>query len=145
MHTISPTSDEAVAAALQGLLDDPDREPVLVLGTIWPERWSSLVRQPSPGAEDLRPLARRLMQHRALPVPEAAEGEDLQALRRAARQDGRLAVALERDARHPIQQLAGARELLRRYEQAPPPLRAVLDAVGDARRMGVPHPFPLEL
>ena len=144
VQTKSPTVDEAVAAALQGLLDDPEREPVLVLGTIWPDRWSALVRQPGQAEEDPRPLARRLLQHRGLPVPEVAEGEDFHALKRAAGQDGRLAVALERDARHPIQYLAGARELLKRYDQATPPLRAVLDAVGDARRVGVPRPFTVE-
>jgi hypothetical protein len=138
-----PELGEQVAGALRSLLEDHEQEPVLVLGTIWPDpdRWGALVREPTPDEEDPHQMARLLLRGRGIRVPETVEGEDAAAVRATASNDPRLAVASQRGGSRIIQFLAGARHLLDRYDNADPAERALLDAAGDARRVGVPHPM----
>jgi hypothetical protein len=59
-YLLTPASrlGERIAAGLRELLRDPDRGPVLVLGTIWPEYWAILTSPPGP--EQLEdPMPRR--------------------------------------------------------------------------------------
>lgn len=86
--------------------------------------------QPGPG----------LLAGRLLTVPEAFDRHALDAVRVLARGGDRLlADALTRalDTGRLAQDLAGAPELLHRYEQAGPASRALLEAAMDARRLGV--------
>ncbi|WP_331736792.1 hypothetical protein OG426_55385 (plasmid) [Streptomyces canus] len=131
---------EQIAAAVHHLLVSQERGPVLVLGTLWPEYANQYTSLPTPGAEDPHSRVRELLSGRTLTIPDAfdtqalataialAEGGDrllADALTRA-RTDGRMA-----------QDLAGAPELLNRYQHASPAAKAVLKAAMDARRLGV--------
>ncbi|MDX3697716.1 helix-turn-helix domain-containing protein, partial [Streptomyces europaeiscabiei] len=130
---------EQVAAAVQSLLNDPGRQPVLVLGTLWPEYVDQYTALPSPGAEDLHSRVRELLSGRTLTIPETFDEEALrQALALGQQGDVALADALNRAAAdgRVTQDLAGAPELLRRYEHSTPAARAVLEAAMDARRLG---------
>ncbi|MER8226267.1 helix-turn-helix transcriptional regulator [Streptomyces sp. NPDC094143] len=131
---------ERIAAALHGLLTTPERGPVLVLGTLWPEYAARYTALPSPGGEDPYSRVRELLSGRTLSVPEAFDAQALATAAALARDGDRLlADALTRagtDGRV-AQDLAGAPELLNRYERATPGARAVLEAAMDARRLGV--------
>ncbi|MEV6576426.1 helix-turn-helix domain-containing protein [Streptomyces sp. NPDC051577] len=131
---------ERIAAAVHHLLTSPERGPVLVLGTLWPEYATRYTALPAAGEPDPHSRVRELLSGRMVSVPEvfdsaalagaaefAASGDRLlaDALTRA-RADGRLA-----------QDLAGAPELLNRYQHATPGAKAILEAAMDARRLGV--------
>ena len=123
---------ERVAAGLRELLREEARGPVLVLATLWPEFWARLR-----GAGQ----ARELLDGHNIPVPAAFTEEHLRTL--VAAGDPRLAqaVAGSRDGQV-IQYLAGAPELLARYQQAPPAARALIDAAMDANRLGMSPALP---
>jgi uncharacterized protein YidB (DUF937 family) len=123
---------ERVAAALRTLLIDSGREPVLVLGTLWPGHWDTLTRE---GA--VHSQARIVLAGTDIPVPAAFTGSALQDLERAASADVRLAwAAADAEDGQVIQYLAGVPELLARYRHAPPAARALIHAAMDARRLG---------
>jgi len=129
---------ERVAAALRTLLTDPGRQPVLVLGTLWPRHWDDLTGLGAGHAQ-----ARVLLEGTDIPVPDAFTGSQLQDLYRAA-DDPRLAAAAASTLDGQITQyLAGVPELLARYRHAPPAARALIHAAMDARRLGhriaLPH------
>ncbi|WP_370136486.1 tetratricopeptide repeat protein [Streptacidiphilus sp. EB103A] len=135
---------ERVAAGLRELLRDPQRAPVLVLGTVWTEYWRILTTPPQPGHPDLHAQARALLTGHELPVPSAFTDDDLVALHERAEGDPRLAHAAERaENRQITQYLAGAPALLERYHTASDAERALIDAAMDARRLGhspaLPH------
>ncbi|WP_406306099.1 hypothetical protein OHA61_33040 [Streptomyces sp. NBC_00885] len=141
---------ERVAAGLRELLRDPDRKPVLVLGTIWPEYWATLTAVPDPNdleSSDPHNQARELLANHELRVPSAFSDEnDVKALRVAALSDPRLAHAVERAEEGQITQyLAGGPALLERYHTAPAPTRAVIKAAIDARRLGLGPALPQAL
>ncbi|MFF4908987.1 helix-turn-helix domain-containing protein [Streptomyces sp. NPDC001260] len=136
----SHSAGERIAAALVRLLTDPTRGPVLILGTLWPEYAMRYTALPVFGRADDHSQVRELLAGRTLSVPEVfdaaalkrattlAEGGDrllADALTRA-RADGRVA-----------QDLAGAPQLLHRYEHGTAAARALLDAAMDARRLGI--------
>ena len=127
---------EQVAARLRELLQDQDRGPVLVLGTLWPEFWTKLTARLS-GDADPHAQARELLADHDIPVPAAFTDEQLGQLWDA--DDPRLAQAAagSRDGQV-IQYLTGAPELLDRYHNAPPVARALIDAAMDGRRLGMP-------
>jgi hypothetical protein len=111
---------EKVAAGLRELLCDPDRSPVLVLATLWPEFWDSLTYRPA-GGNDPHAHARELLAGHDMTVPAAFTSAQVSTLRRA--EDPRLAqAAAAAQEGHVIQFLAGAPELLARYRNAPPGL-----------------------
>ncbi|WP_405015640.1 hypothetical protein [Kitasatospora sp. NBC_01539] len=131
---------ERIAAALHTLLSESGRAPVLVLGTLWPEFADRYTALPAPGSPDPHSRVRELLAFRTLTVPEIFASDSLAAAESLARAGDRLlADALTRAAGHGrlAQDLAGAPELLRRYEHGSPPVRALLEAAMDARRLGV--------
>ncbi|WP_415947443.1 tetratricopeptide repeat protein [Streptomyces sp. KLOTTS4A1] len=140
-----PRHGEKVAAALQRLLSHPDHGPLLVLGTLWPDHADRYLSLPDPGGEDPHSQARALLTGRVLTVPDAFDERDLRTAESYA-QDGDelLADSLSRARVHGrvTQDLAGAPELLRRFEQGSPACRAVLEAAMDARRLGVGLQLP---
>ncbi|MCX4639893.1 helix-turn-helix domain-containing protein [Streptomyces platensis] len=140
-----PRMGERIAAAVHSLLTHPGRGPVLILGTLWPQYADEYTALPSPGRPDLHSRVRELLAGRTLTVPEAFDQE---ALHKAASLskggDEFLAGALTRAGAggRVTQDLAGAPELLRRYKQSTPAVRAVLEAAMDARRLGVGLDLP---
>ncbi|MCX5078689.1 helix-turn-helix domain-containing protein [Streptomyces sp. NBC_00513] len=143
-----PQVGERIAAAVHGLLTRPGRGPVLVLGTLWPEYVGSYTALPAADKHDPHSRVRELIAGRLVTVPEAFDQKALQSAEvLASAGDRLLREALVRAAGHGrvTQDLAGAPELLRRYEHCTPAARAVLEAAMDARRLGVglnlPHAF----
>ncbi|MFG3384674.1 helix-turn-helix domain-containing protein [Streptomyces sp. NPDC047999] len=138
-----PHAGERIAAAVHTLLVQPERGPVLVLGTLWPDYATQYTTLPAPGAPDPYSRVRELLAGRIVHVPAAFDPAALaKATALAEAGDRLLADALTRarsDGRL-TQDLAGAPELLHRYDTASPAARALLDAAMDARRLGVgPH------
>ncbi|MFI6658117.1 helix-turn-helix domain-containing protein, partial [Streptomyces sp. NPDC050523] len=144
-YLFDPSRGERVAAALRRLLSEPARGPVLVLGTLWPEYYAQLTSVPSPGAADVHAQARDLLTGRAVVVPDSFDGETLRRASSFAQADPRVAEALAMSGEHGgvTQFLAGAPELLRRYNDSSAAARALLDAAMDACRLGVSSPLPL--
>ncbi|MFD5861494.1 hypothetical protein [Streptomyces chartreusis] len=136
---------EQVAAAVHSMLTSSHRSPVLVLGTLWPEYATQYTALPAPNGPDRHSRVRELLAGRTVAIPDTFDHE---ALRRAAALaeggDRLLAEALTRASgdRRVTQDLAGAPELLRRYEQGTPAARAVLEATMDARRLGAGLALP---
>ncbi|MFF3343264.1 helix-turn-helix domain-containing protein [Streptomyces flavidovirens] len=131
---------EQIAAAVHRLLVSRERGPVLVLGTLWPEYATQYTALPIPAEPDLHSRVRELLAGHLLAVPDAFDAPALAAARALAKDGDRLlADALTRahaDGRI-TQDLAGAPELLNRYQHAGPAAKAVLQAAMDARRLGV--------
>ncbi|MFE2262537.1 hypothetical protein [Streptomyces griseosporeus] len=129
-----------VSSALQALLTDRQRGPVLVLGTMWPSYWEHLADGPADGDElhggmgavhQLADLAFTIAMPPAFQARELADAAALVA------SDPRLALARSRAESGRITQfLAGAPHLVRRYEQSDGAARAILHAAMDARRCG---------
>ena len=98
-----------VAVALRRLLAGD--EPVVVIGTMWPEFWKELTSAPDDDAPDVNHQTRELLLHDAdrVDVPEAFTGRDRAQLGRVVTTDPRLAAAVaaaERDGKV-VQVLAG--------------------------------------
>lgn len=135
-----PQAGERIAAALHTLLTHSARGPVLILGTLWSEYADQYAALPAVGSPDPHSRVRELLTGRTLTVPDAFTREALSAATALARRGDRLLTdALTRAHAHGrlAQDLAGAPELLRRFEHGSPAVRAVLEAAMDARRLGV--------
>ncbi|WP_326623901.1 MULTISPECIES: hypothetical protein [unclassified Streptomyces] len=135
-----PEDGERIAAALHTLLTSADRGPVLVLGTLWPEYADSYTLLPGPSKPDPHSRVRELLTGRTLTVPDAFDEKALKAASALARDGDRfMEDVLTRAHAHGrvTQDLAGAPELVRRYEHGTPPVKALLQAAMDARRLGV--------
>jgi tetratricopeptide (TPR) repeat protein len=132
------SAGERMAAILQELLTDPSRGPVLVGGSMWPQYWRALTATPAqPGAPDSHPAIRALLgQVIDVSVPGNFTGQQIARLATLIDTDLRLRVAAQASGGRITQFLAGAPELLRRYEHADPGAKAVLWAAMDARRLG---------
>jgi len=78
---------ERVAAGLRELLRDPQRGPVLVLATLWPNHWDTLTTRGNP---DNHAQARELLDGHDIRVPDAFTGADLEALIERSDEDPRL-------------------------------------------------------
>jgi hypothetical protein len=132
-----PDPGGRAASALMSLMHEAGRGPVLVLGTLWHSHHTTLAQRPSDSQQhDPHQQARTLLDGCTLTVAECFTPEDLSTLQGLAADDPRLAEALANGGSRITQHLAGARELVARYEQASPEVRAVLDAAADARRLG---------
>ncbi|GAA2712959.1 hypothetical protein [Actinoplanes palleronii] len=136
---------ERVAAGLRTLLTDRLRRPVLILATMWPEPWTTLRTRPDEdGLVDPHGQARELLDGTDIDVPGAFTSADLADLNK--HDDPRLRHAGMCAAGGRITQyLAGAPQLLDRYQKAPPAARAVLDVAIDARRLGFLPAIPYAL
>ncbi|MFJ4407246.1 tetratricopeptide repeat protein [Streptomyces sp. NPDC088910] len=144
--TADPAEGEQLAAALRRIMYTPERRPVLILVTLWPEYWDQLTSEPRDGQRDLHPNARHVLNGSSIRVPVTFEERDLDNLKEAAAHDARLAQAMERaEQRQVAQYLAGVPALIQRYQTAPRPVRALIDAAMDLRRIGFGENIPLEL
>ncbi|MFJ7201591.1 MULTISPECIES: tetratricopeptide repeat protein [unclassified Streptomyces] len=131
---------EQIAAAIHRLLVSQERGPVLVLGTLWPEYHHQYMALPAPGMEDPHSRVRELLSGRTLTVPDAFDTQALAAAAALAEGGDRLledALTRARSDGRLTQDLAGAPELLNRYQHASPAAKALLEAAMDARRLGV--------
>ncbi|MBG0818283.1 hypothetical protein [Planomonospora sp. ID82291] len=136
--TPEPETSRRAATQLRALITDPDRGPILVLGTLWPPHWDKLTAA-FPDPPDLYDQAGELLKGRTLRLPEAFTGDDLTAAVAHAGHSGdaRLAEALRNASDGRLTQyLAGGFALAERYDNAGPGARALLDAAVDARRLG---------
>lgn len=138
-------SGERIAAAVHRLLTEVSLSPVLVLGTLWPEYQNDYMALPRPGGPDPHPQARALLAGRLITLPDRFDHIAINKARAlAAAGDRQLAHALQHtDSGRLTQFLAGAPELLRRYETADPPVRALLEVAMDARRLGAGLHLPV--
>ena len=135
--TRSSDMSERVAAGLRRLLRDRARAPMLILGTLWPEHWASLMKSSSAGGPGQRSQACELLAGRTIRVPEAFTNDGLEAVQVASAHDPRLAEALAHAYQGQIAQfLAGVPALLERYANAPVAAKALIDMAIDARRLG---------
>jgi len=137
------TLGERVAAGLRELLRDPQRGPVLVLATLWPDHWDALTAHTGP---DNHAQARELLVGHGIRVPDAFTGSDLEALAERIDQDPRLHEAAQNATDGQITQyLTGVPVLMDRYTHAPPATKALIHAAMDARRLGAGPHLPLAL
>ncbi|MGW3341351.1 helix-turn-helix domain-containing protein [Streptomyces sp. NPDC001009] len=131
---------ERIAAAIHALLVTPERGPVLILGTLWPDYAKEYTALPAPGAADRHSRVRELLAGRAIRLPNAFDTAALAAAAKKAESGDRLlADALTRvrtDGRL-TQDLGGGPALIERYHAGSPAARAMLEAAMDARRLGV--------
>ncbi len=146
-YLLNPSNsvNERIAAGLRALLDDPDRGPVLVIGTAWPEVWGELTWPGRRGEDEGKNAqSRTLLTGNDLCVPNSFDGASLEAARCSG--DGRLVLAAEsaKDGEI-IQYLAGGPALQERYRTAPPAARALIEAAMDARRLGHGPALPIRL
>jgi hypothetical protein len=129
-------------AAVQQLLDGP--EPVIVVGTLWPE-YATELRATENDPNTSQPTARY---PRAMEILDRRTSVSLATFSRAERAaatalaatDARIARALADPDYNVTEVLAGAPELVRRYEEAPRTHRAVVDAAVDVHRLGLGFP-----
>ncbi|WP_328373754.1 helix-turn-helix domain-containing protein (plasmid) [Streptomyces sp. NBC_00445] len=138
-YLADPHVGERIAAAVHNLLVCPEQGPVLVLGTLWPEYATQYTALPTPGRPDSHSRVRELLAGRTLTVPEVFDAPALAtAVSLADKGDPLLADALTRAQAEGrvTQDLAGAPELLHRFQHGTPAARAVLEAAMDARRLG---------
>ncbi|WP_097967601.1 helix-turn-helix domain-containing protein [Streptomyces sp. or20] len=134
------TVGERISAAVHHLLVSEERGPVLVLATLWPEYAARYTALPTPDRADLYSRTRELLAGRILTVPDAFNASALAAATALAEDGDRLlgdALTRARPDGRITQDLAGAPELLHRYQHASPAAQALLKAAMDARRLGV--------
>ncbi|MFJ9208704.1 helix-turn-helix domain-containing protein [Streptomyces sp. NPDC102264] len=141
-YLLSPRYGEKIASGIRTLLTDDSRGPVLVLGTIWPEYFEQLMREPRPKEPDIHAQARSLLTGRSIAVPNRFDPPAVDAMRSST--DPVLAMAAARAEDGMVAQyLAGAPELVLRFNSAAPGVRALIEAAMDARRLGHPWTLPL--
>ena len=146
-YVLDTGAGTGLVAGLRELLDAPDRAPVLVIGTLWPQHWNDLTADPKPGGPDpLKQVRELLKRDTMVHVPDAFTDADLARAREVADRDPRLRKALEFAEDGQVTQfLAGAPALLERYRIGPPHARALIDAAVGARRLGHEPAIPLAL
>jgi predicted negative regulator of RcsB-dependent stress response len=146
---LPPGATPVTAGTLRRLLEAPT--PVVLLGSMWPEHAAQLRGtipdsaggrpQPRyPGAVDV--LDDRRCHQLTLTTFSGAERASAA---RLAGHDRRLAEALADRQYNVTEALAGAPQLMRRYQQATPEQQAVLYAAIDARRLGIQAPLTYDL
>lgn len=147
---LPPGGTAVTAKTLRQLLDTDT--PVVILGTLWPQHAAHLRatdpqprtgtrRHRYPGAADVLDADRRRHEVtlRSFSARERAAAEALRDI------DPRLATAVADPDYNVTEALAGAPELIRRYQQASEEQRAVLCAAVDAVRAGIRGPLTADL
>jgi F420-dependent oxidoreductase-like protein len=148
-YLLDPPGDlgERIAVGLNNLLASEKSRPVLILGTIWPERWSTLTSRPKPPhRSDAHRSARSFLLRKdsSIHVPEQLLGRALDDLRNSA--DPRLTHACRNATEgRIIQHLAGVPVVRARYEAMSGAARALIHAAMDVRRLNHGKAIPLSL
>ncbi|MET9811938.1 hypothetical protein [Streptomyces sp. NPDC006355] len=140
-HHVSGTH-QLTAATVRALLARP--EPVVLVGTLWPHYYDAWTATPSSATDDDRNRAERELLKLAETVHVSAVLSPAERGRAVAlaESDGRLRVALESQDFGLTQVIAGAPQLVHRWENADPYARALMTAAVDASLMGVQSPIP---
>ena len=128
---------------VRALLNAP--HPAVIIGTLWPDRYTAYTTVPAPGGADPHAREREVLDLAAVVRigPEFSPAEQDRA-RAAAARDPRLRVALEAAGYGLTQTLAAAPQLVARWEDAQtasPYAWAVLTAALDAARLGARAPL----
>ncbi|CAG7648434.1 tetratricopeptide repeat protein [Actinacidiphila bryophytorum] len=147
IHLGGPGGEDA-AAALRTRLEQ--REPLVVVATLWPSIHRELTTRPAPGRPDTHAQARALLAPwPAVDVPAAFSADDLARMRTLAGPGGDPALRVaERTSPDGAvaQTLAAGPQLVDHYEHAEEPPgcygRALITAAMDARRLGWESPLP---
>ena len=133
--------------SLRALLKAPG--PVVLIGTLWPDRYAAYTTMPAPGGADPHAREREVLDLSAVihmsPDFSAAEQDRARA---AATSDPRLQVALGTEGYGLTQTLAAAPQLVARWEGArdgSPYAWAALTAALDAARLGARAPLSADL
>lgn len=129
------------------------RHRAVILGTMWPDYYQSLVEQPGRDEitglriPDVNSVARDLLALAGQPiyVPDRLSAAERARATGAAAADPRVRAALDDPDVDFTQALAGAADLVRHWQQADRYARAVIDAAVDCRRLGVYGPLDEEL
>ncbi|MEU4249010.1 SEFIR domain-containing protein [Amycolatopsis sp. NPDC026612] len=140
--TSDPSLGEEMAARLRALLRDRRKAPVLVLGTIWPERMRTITSVDPAADLGSCTQAGQLVKGIQIAVPSRFDQAELAALGEAAQSDPRLRQALHTQSREITQYLAGAPAMVERYQVAPAAAHAVIDVAADVRRLGYAGDIP---
>jgi len=132
---------------VRALLGAP--HPVVIIGTLWPDRYTAYATVPAPGGDDPHAREREVLDLAAIIRigPEFSPAEQGRA-RAAAARDPRLRVALEAAGYGLTQTLAAAPQLVARWEDAQaidPYAWAVLTAALDTARLGARAPLSVGL
>ncbi|MBQ0976493.1 helix-turn-helix transcriptional regulator, partial [Streptomyces sp. RK31] len=131
---------ERIAAAVHALLIQPERGPVLVLGTLWNAYVKEYSALPTPGGPDPHSRVRELLAGRTVHVPDVFDSRAMAAATALAEGGDQLladALSRARDDGRLTQDLAGGPALLEFYRTCSPAARALLEAAMDARRLGL--------
>jgi hypothetical protein len=130
--------DGLTGGVVRALLNGP--HPIVIVGTLWPDRYNAYTAVPAPGATDLHAREREMLDLAAVIriAPKFSPAEQDRA-RAAAARDRRLAVALGAAGYGLTQTLAAAPQLVARWVDATtddPYAWAVLTAALDVARLG---------
>jgi TPR repeat protein len=128
---------------VRALLNAPD--PVVIIGTMWPDLYAAYAGLPAAGAADPHAREREVLGLAAVVrIGTAFSAAERERARAAGARDRRLAVALRAAGYGVTQTLAAAPQLVARWEDAPaasPYGWAVLTAALDAARLGARSPL----
>ncbi|MFF5966296.1 tetratricopeptide repeat protein [Streptomyces collinus] len=133
---------QLTAATVRDLLARP--EPVVLVGTLWPHYYDAWTATPASATGDERNRAERELLKLAETVHVSAVLSPAERGRAVAlaESDGRLRLALDSQDFGLTQVIAGAPQLVHRWENADPYARAVMTAAVDATLTGVQSPVP---
>ncbi len=117
--------------------------PAVIIGTIWPDRFQSFTEPPPPHpAPDVYAGAREVLSlARVIRVPATFSEEEMERAREVSKHDPRLRVALNDKDYGPTQVLAGAPDLIQRWQDADPYSMALINAAVDIQNIGVIPPL----
>ena len=136
-----------VGGVVRALLGSPS--PIVLIGTLWPDRYHAYTAVPSPGGPDPRTREREVLGlAEVIRIGEEFSPAEQGRARVAAVRDRRLALALGAAGYGLTQTLAAAPQLVARWEDAraaDPYGWAVLTAALDVARLGGRAPLPADL
>jgi nucleoside phosphorylase len=123
------------------------RRPTIVVGTLWPDEYTSRMAPRQVGTTDRHARDRDLLEyaHVVIGVDDAFSSGERHRAELIARTDSRIRVALHTQDAGVTQVLAGGPDVILRWKQAPEQARAVITAAADAHRLGVRGPLSRDL
>jgi hypothetical protein len=139
--------DGLTGAVVRALLNASD--PAVIIGTLWPDRYTTYTAMPTPGGADPHVREREVLDlATVVRIDPALSPAEQGRARTAAVRDPRLRVALESAGYGLTQTLAAAPHLVARWEDAQtadPYAWAVLTAALDVARLGARAPIRADL